>query len=369
MNVKKNLNICVSLLLCICLLSVLAGCTIKSPSNGTTIRVNKEFKENEIFYVEEEVCTLGEAKLFLMNQKNLYTGRYGEEIWDAVFEGKPLYTFLEDNLYDFMIRLKSMVLMAAERGLVLSEDDHRLISLASNEYWEKLTYAEKTFCQITQEDVTDAFADYFLANRLFASLTNDAQKEISDDEARVITLQIIYLPKESSLPGSDASTEAGEDSTGEESNSSGNASAATLIQQLYQRATRDKEDFRTLAETYSKVTQIEAQFCRGELPEELETAAFALSTGEISKVISCEDGYYLVKCINNYEELLTEQHRQELIEGWKQEMFKTEYDQYVKTLYMRINEPVWETIDFSADTPEHKVSFYSCYDEFLAGNE
>jgi len=365
MNVKKSLKRFLRILSCICLIIVLGGCTIKSPSNGTTIRVNKEFKENEIFYVEEEVCTLGEAKLFLLNQENLYSGRYGEEIWDAVFEGNPLHSYLEENLYDFMIRLKSMVLMAAEKGLTLTEDDYRLISLASNDYWANLTYAEKTFCQITPEDVTDAFADYFLANRLFASLTKDAQKEISDDEARVITLQVIYLPKGSSLPESNTSTEEDTASTGGDEAPSN----ATLIQQLHQRATKEKEDFRTLAETYSKYAQLEIQVCRGELSAELEKAAFALSSGEISKVVNCEDGYYVLKCINNYEEMLTEEHRQELIESWKQQMFKAEYDQYVKTLYMRFNEPVWDTINFSASTPEYKVSFYSCYDEFLAGNE
>jgi len=51
MNVKKSLKRFLRILSCICLIIVLGGCTIKSPSNGTTIRVNKEFKENEIFYV------------------------------------------------------------------------------------------------------------------------------------------------------------------------------------------------------------------------------------------------------------------------------------------------------------------------------
>lgn len=334
MNVKRLL-ICV----CLALVLVLAGCTIKSPS--TTIRVNKEFKENEIFYIEEEVCTLGEAKLFLMNQANLYSNRYGEEIWDAEFEGKPLYSYLEENIYDFMVRLKSMVLMAAEQGIVLTEDDNTLIGLAADDYYGNLSTAEKTYTGATLDDVTDAFADYFLANKLFASLTDDAQREISDDEARVMTIQMIYLPK-----GND-----------------------TLIQELYQRATKDKEDFLSLAETYSKHQWIEEKVCRGELKEEVETAAFALATGEISKVITCDDGFYLIKCVNNYEKELTAQHREELIDEWKQQIFKTEYDRYVRTLYMRTNDPVWEKIDFSVNAPEGKVSFYSCYEEYLEGSE
>ncbi len=336
MNVKRLM-----IYICLVMILILGGCTIKSPSTGTTIRVNKEFKENEIFYIEEEVCTLGEAKLFLMNQFNLYSNRYGEEIWDTEFEGRPLYTYLEENIYDFMIRLKSMVLMAAEHGIVLSEDDNTLIDLAANDYYSNLSTAEKSYTGATLDDVKDAFADYFLANKLFTSLTDDAQREISDDEARVITIQVIYLEK-------------------------GNE---TLIQELYQRATRDEEDFRTLAESYSKYSWIEGQVCRGELETEVEMAVFALTSGEISKVIKGEDGSYLIKCVNNYEKDLTAQHREELIEEWKQDIFKTKYDQYVQTLYMRENFSVWEKIDFSVNAPQSKVSFYSCYKEYLEGSE
>lgn len=339
MNVKKKIRMG-KLFVVFCLIAVLlCGCTVKTPS--TTIRVNKEFKENEIFYVEEEVCTLGEAKLFLMNQFNLYSDRYGDKIWKAEYEGKPLYTYLEENVYDFMVRLKSMVLMASSEGIVLSDDDQRLIDLAANNYYGKLTAAEKTYTGATIDDVKDAFSDYFLANKLFAALTKEAQREISDDEARVITVQVIFLEK-------------GNDS---------------LIQDLYQKATRDKEDFLTLAETYSKHMWIEGKVGRGELPKEVDEAAFLLTTGEISKVINCDEGLYLIKCVNNYEKELTANHREELIEKWKREMFKTEYDSYVQNLYMRVNENVWESIDFSYTAPKGKVSFYACYNEFLEGSE
>lgn len=339
MNVKKKIRTG-KLFIVFCLVAILlCGCTVKTPS--TTIRVNKEFKENEIFYVEEEVCTLGEAKLFLMNQFNLYSDRYGDKIWKTEYEGKPLYTYLEENVYDFMVRLKSMVLMATTEGIVLSEDDQRLIDLAADNYYGKLTAAEKTYTGATLDDVKDAFSDYFLANRLFTALTKEAQREISDDEARVISVQVIFLEKENT----------------------------SLIQELYQKTTRDKEDFLTLAETYSKHSWIEGKVYRGELPEEVDAAAFMLATGEISKVINCDEGLYLIKCMNNYEKELTAKHREELIEMWKREMFKTEYDRYVQNLYMRVNENIWESIDFSYTAPKGNTSFYACYDEFLEGSE
>lgn len=385
MNVKKKL---VGMILILCMMiSVLGSCTIKTPGEGTTVRITKSFKENELFYLEEELCTVSEAKIFLMNQKNLYTNRYGEEIWTATYDGEPLYTYLEENLRDFMVRLKCMVLMANANGITLSTDDQTLITLATNSYYKALSEAELSYCDAAQQDINDAFSDYYLANKLYRVLTQDATKEISDDEARVITVQMIYLPFDSSAAsaaGSESATGentseediAAQETTAESTGESGPGESAEeqvpavqLINELHKRATQDEEDFYTLAESYSKGTWTEKQICRGEMEAAVETAAFALSSGAISKVVTGEDGYYIIKCINNYEEELTKAHRDELVEEWKQEVFKDAYDEFVSGLYLRFNDAAWETIDFGAAAPDYTDSFYSCYEEFLSGNE
>lgn len=376
MNVKKRLA--AILLVVFVISSVLGGCTIKTPGEGTTVRITKSFKENELFYLEEELCSVSEAKIFLMNQKNLYTSRYGEEIWLATYNGEPLYTYLEENLRDFMVRLKCMVLMAAANGISLSAEDQTLITLATNSYYKAMSEAELAYCDAAQQDINDAFSDYYLANKLYRVLTQDATKEISDDEARVITVQMIYLPFDEASNGTEENAAAGqtsddtgssEENTAEDNTSNTEVSAEQLINELHKRATQEDEDFYTLAESYSKGSWTEKQICRGEMESAFENAAFSLSSGAISKVVSGENGYYIVKCLNNYEEELTKTHREELIEEWKQEVFKTAYDEFVSDLYLRFNDEAWGKIDFGAAAPDYTDSFYSCYEEFLSGSE
>lgn len=381
MNVKKTLI----WLIVVCLLAtVMGGCTIKTPGEGTTVRITKSFKENELFFLEEELCTVGEAKLFLMNQKNLYTSRYGQEIWAATYEGEPLYTYLEDNLRDFLIRLKCMVLMAQANEITLSADDQTLITLATNSYYKSLSEAELAYCDVTQQEINEAFSDYFLANKLYRVLTQDAKKEISDDEARVITVQMIYLPFDGeSAAGKE--TDGIDQTEGNTADDGGNIgetetvngpeasveaeTAGELIQELHRRATKEEEDFYTLAEGYSKGPWTEKQIRRGEMESAFESAAFSLSSGAISKVVTGDSGYYVIKCINNHEEELTDLHREELIEEWKRDVFRTAYDAFVGNLYLRFNDTAWDLIDFGAAVPEFTDSFYSCYEEFLSGNE
>lgn len=393
------------------LVFVLGGCTIKTPGDGTVVRIEKNFEAGQLFYLEEELCTTTEARIFLMNQKNLYSSRYGEEIWNSTYEGEPLYSYLEDNLKDFLVRLKCMVLMAGANEISLSADDNRLIALASNTYYKSLSEAELAYCDATLEDITEAYSDYFLANKLFRVLTQDATKEISDDEARVITVQMIYLPfdkiiidngeKTDSAFGDASDQQTPTDGSGEsvdstadsiegdnstqasEGDASGQTSETTetatetepqttneqLINELHRRATMDQEDFFTLAESYSEGPWTEKQICRGEMEEAFETAAFALSSGAISKVVTGKDGYYIIKCLNNHEVEQTKAHREKLIEEWKQEIFKEKYDAFVTNLYLRFNDLEWISIDFSASTPEYNDSFYSIYDEFLSGSE
>ena len=373
MNVKKSI---LSTVLVISLtISALSGCTIKTPGEGTTVRITKSFKENELFYLEEELCTVSEAKLFLMNQKNLYTSRYGQEIWSATYEGEPLYTYLEDNLHDFLIRLKCMVLMAQANDITLSTDDQTLITLATNHYYKSMSEAELAYCDVTQQDINDAFSDYYLANKLYRVLTQDATKEISVDEARVITVQMIYLPYQADsdetevntdMTSTENSSEASDETEGSDQET---ASPEQLINELHRRVTQEEEDFYTVAESYNRGTWTEGKISRGEMEAAFETAAFALSSGGISKVVSGEDGYYIIKCINNHEEELTNLHREELIKEWKKEVFCARYDEFVSNLYLRFNDEAWEKIDFGAAAPEYTDSFYSCYEEFLSGNE
>ena len=373
MRVKWMINRIAILLMTIVMLGsgVLTGCTIKTPGGeGTTVRITKSFKENELFFLEEELCTVSQAKLYLMNQKNLYTSRYGQEIWSATFEGQPLYTYLEENLRDFLIRLKCMVLMAEANQVTLSTDDLTLINLATDTYFKSMSADEIAYADVTIDDIREAFSDYYLANKLYRVLTQDAKKEISDDEARIITVQMIYLPydhvsettkketAESELP-TEADTMAPDEVQTMES----------LIHALHQRVTQGEEDFFTVAEGYNRGEWTEKQIQRGEMETAFESAAFSLSSGAISKVINGENGYYVIKCINNHEKELTDAHRKELIEEWRKDLFRREYDAFVTKLYLNFNDTAWDDIDFGAVVPEYSYSFYSCYEEFLSGNE
>lgn len=62
-----------------------------------------------------------------------------------------------------------------------------------------------------------------------------------------------------------------------------------------------KEDFAAVASGSSEDSQTELYAAKGTLPQEVEAVAFELGDGEISDMISTDDGYYFIKCISKLD--------------------------------------------------------------------
>ena len=53
----------------------------------------------------------------------------------------------------------------------------------------------------------------------------------------------------------------------------------------------------------------------------VEEAAFALKTGEISNIIEASDGYYIIYCVDDYNEDATLEKKEEVIDERQSEKF------------------------------------------------
>ena len=81
------------------------------------------------------------------------------------------------------------------------------------------------------------------------------------------------------------------------------------------------EDFRTVAADYNEAAQIDITFGRDEMPKEVEDIAFNLNDDEISGSIATEDGYYFIKCINKFNQELTDANKVKIVKKREKEAF------------------------------------------------
>lgn len=82
--------------------------------------------------------------------------------------------------------------MADEENVTLSGKERELVKQAAAQYMENLKNAGDSF-EITRDVAESLYEDYWKAEKLVETLTENVNLEVSDSEAKVITVDEIVL--------------------------------------------------------------------------------------------------------------------------------------------------------------------------------
>ena len=128
-----------------------------------------------------------------MNTKNQYEEIFGEEIWNTSHDGVTLEANIKETVLAKLAKIKAMNLLAQQEGIVLDEGEKSRVMKASEEYYKSLNEVEIAGFQVTQEQIYTMYEEYALADKVYEHLITDINPEISDDEARTITVQHVLI--------------------------------------------------------------------------------------------------------------------------------------------------------------------------------
>ncbi len=318
-----------ALALAICALLWLAGCRF----GKTEVVFTSNLSENDVFVINDRICSLAEAKVFLTNYQNLYGTVYGINLWEHDFGDNSLKQYVKDLTISQLAQIVSMDFLAEQQEISLSEEELRQVERAAKDYYKSLSKEEIRYMGVDETVISDLYRQYGLANKLYTQLTADINEEVSDDEARVMEAYRIFV------------------STQEKANK--------VTEGLQAGA-----DFLTLASSYNEESQAEITFGRGTLPAEVETVAFGLEPEGISEAIQTETGWYFIKCISNYNQELTDENKQVILERRRKEAFDDVYEAFVETLSSEFNQELWDSIEIEADANIKTKSFFETYEKF-----
>ena len=137
--------------------------------------------------------------------------------------------------------------------------------------------------EIDRDVVESLYEDYWKAERLVETLTESVNLEVSDSEAKVITVDEIVL------------------------------SDKDQADEALKKVQMEGTDFMIVAKEVSEDQEIEKKISRGLRPEAYEKAAYALATGETSDVIEADGKYYILRCVNDYDEAATKVRKEEMV--------------------------------------------------------
>lgn len=350
MGKKKN---CAVIMICCVLCIFLCGC--KERSKDTKVVLTTGFEKDEIFRIETISCYLPEVMVYLTNAGDQYESVYGREIWEKDLNGATLEESVKDTVLAQLAQIKTMNLMAQQHGVVLEEEELVRTREAASAYYASLNQTERELMQADESVIERLYAEFALANKVYENIIRDINPEISDDEARNITVQRI-LVKTYAMDGTGkriAYTE------------SARKGARETIEEVHALAMEENADFEALVLAYSEGEKGSFSFGKGEMEEAFEKTAFNLETGEISEIIETSEGYEIIKCISTFNREETDANKIKIVERWREEVFGEEYDAFVATLTRNLNEELWESITLIKDDRVRTKDFFDIYNQYF----
>lgn len=322
---------------------------------NTTVVLTTGFKKDEIFKIETVSCTLPEIMIYLTNTQNQYETVYGEQIWETSLDGVTLEENVKETVLARMAQVKSMTLLAQDKGVTLDEYELALADQAANEYYQSLNETEITLMGIQHSDVRKLYEEYALALKVYEQIIRDINPEISDDEARTITVQHILI-KTYTVDGTGKKVEYTD---------SAKAQAYEKAQKIHAMAISNEYDFATLASNYSDDEVLTYSFGKGEMDEAFETAAFNLGKNEISGIVESRNGYHIIKCTNTFNREETDNNKLKIVEERKKEVFGQEYDAFVEGLTRKLNTDAWQQVEFIHNPEVTTSDFFDIFNKYF----
>ena len=316
------------------------------------------FGEDEVFRIDSEVCTKPEIMVYLTTTQNQYENVYGVEIWETTWEDVTLEANVKETMLAKIAQIKTMYLLALEKDITLTEEETVKVKTAAEEYFGSLNDTEIALMGISYETVEKLYREYAMADKVYRHIIEDVNPEISDDEARTITVQHILLRtvmdngKGEFVPYSEEKK----------------AAAYEKICEIRELAVTGADDFAQLASQYSEDSTITYSFGKGEMDKAFEEASFKLGTEEISDVVESEVGYHIIKCLNTFNREETDANKLEIVEQRRKEVFGQEYDAFVNTLARKLNQELWDEIVFIHDENVKTVNFFDVYGKYFSGS-
>lgn len=317
---KRWENICKTCILLTCAVVLSAGCSVKNFMTSGMSGIREYGKP--------------ETMVILTTEKLRYEALYTDQIWSAEIdqEGTAFEQELLSQVHDFLRELKLMSHMAEEKEVTLTSQEKESAKTAAAQYMEALGTSQAENLELELSDVENLYQDYFKAEKLVNELTGDMDLEVSDSEAKVITVSEIAL--------SDHDT----------------------AEEVLSKVQAENADFSRIAKEYTESGAVQKQIYYGMMGEKYEQAAFSLETGEISELIEENGAFYILKSIDDYDADATKIRKEEMMRQKKNQVFDATYQAYKAENPLTEDESLWKELTISG-CPDVNADFFALYDK------
>ena len=155
---------------------------------GTKVVLTTGFDKDEVFRIETSSCKLPELMVYLTTIQNRYESVYGREIWETNADGVTLEENVKNIALAQIAQIKTMNLMAEQYEVDLDEEEKARAENAAKAYYETLGEREIELMGVSEKTIKALYTELARAEKMYQYTIKDINPEISDDEARTITV-------------------------------------------------------------------------------------------------------------------------------------------------------------------------------------
>lgn len=281
-----------------------------------------------------------ETMMIVTTERLRYEELYSDKIWNTAVDnrGTTFETVMMVQMREFMKELRIISAMAEEQDVKLSSQEKELVKEAAGRYMKELGAEGEAALEVSESQAEQFYTDYWRAEKLVETLTGGMNLEVSDSEAKVVTVNEIVF------------------------------SDAAKAQEALLKVRAEGADFAAIAKEYSEATEIKKRVTRGTRGAEYEAAAYSLVTGEVSDVITDGETYYILKCISDYDESATRAHKEEMMLQRKNAAFYSIYEEYKSQVKLTGDDELWNSLSIS-ESPKVNADFFEIFEEVCKGKK
>lgn len=345
---KRRCYLAVSVLMAV----LMAGCAGNKKTETKVQTTGELTMDSVIMRVGEAGITYREAVIYMYQMKERYEPGFGKDVWKFELTTEGTFgEYAKEEVIENLTQIKIIAQQAKKEKVELAEDEISEISQKAEDYLLGIKSEDIEKYNLTKELIESVYQDNRLAEKMFDFTTNIVDTNISDKEAKQSTIQYLVVLRK----GMDRNGKSIKLKTKKEEKA-----ALKRVQDLRKQA-KTAADFGNFADANSDLEEYQITYgnsdlkntdtnntedIRKKLPKEMLTQGLKMKTGEISKVLENDKGYYILYCLSDFDEDATREKKEEMIEKEQERVFSEAYTSWSKDYQVEIGQKLWEKISF-----------------------
>lgn len=332
---KKRWNYIIKGTVICCIIGTLFGCNQKETKQDET-KTEENVVEMEKKDLKEDTTMMAvgdvkipykEVQFYIYQLKNNYEKGFSSALWEYKLNGdETVESYAKDKIISELTQLKIIGCEAEKENHKLSEEEMVETQNQAEAYFKSIPQKDVEEYGFTNEFIEKIFLEHALAAKMFDVVAGTVDTAIDEDEVRQTTVQYIKITTDS---------KEGKERKKDKRN------AEKLLKEA-----KKAKDFVVFAEGQSDGETYCITFGKNNQPEEIGETGFSLKKGEFSKVIEGKNAFYILYCINDYDEKKTSEQKEAVMKERQDKVFRETYKKWSKQYRIVVSTTLWNEVKF-----------------------